>query len=77
MREHHDQAPPLVALHAATLRIRDRFILEGTTWEIRAGEHWAVLGPNGAGKSTLARALSGETPVVRGRIDPPSPATLR
>ncbi|MCU0562432.1 MAG: ATP-binding cassette domain-containing protein [Desulfobacterales bacterium] len=70
-------ANPIVSLHAATLRVRDRFILEETTWEIRAGEHWAVLGPNGAGKSTLARALSGETPVVRGRIDPPSPATLR
>jgi molybdate transport system ATP-binding protein len=77
MRDDHDQAPPLVALHAATLRLRDRLILEGTTWEIRAGQHWAVLGPNGAGKSTLIRALSGETPVVRGRIEPASPAILR
>jgi molybdate transport system ATP-binding protein len=74
---HQHTENPIVSLHAATLRIRDRFILEGTTWEIRAGQHWAVLGPNGAGKSTLARALSGETPVVRGRIDPPSPAALR
>jgi molybdate transport system ATP-binding protein len=66
-----------VALSSVALRIRDRLILEGTTWDIRAGRHWAVIGPNGAGKSTLVRALIGETPVVRGRIEPASPAVLR
>jgi molybdate transport system ATP-binding protein len=73
----HGQAPLLVALHSATLRIRDRLILADTTWDIRQGQHWAVIGPNGAGKSTLMRALIGETPVVRGRIEPASPAALR
>jgi len=56
MRRNPHATPALVALHSATLRIRDRLILEGTTWEIRPGEHWAVIGPNGAGKSTLMRA---------------------
>ena len=74
---HTDATTPLVSLYQVSLRIRDRLILEGTTWDIRAGQHWGVLGPNGAGKSTLMRALSGETPVVRGRIEPPSPAVLR
>ena len=57
--------------------MRDRQILAGTSWAIHTGEHWAVVGPNGAGKSTLVRALTGEVPVVRGRIFPPEPACLR
>ena len=67
----------LVSLEQVTLRVRDRQILAGTSWAIHTGEHWAVVGPNGAGKSTLVRALTGEVPVVRGRIFPPEPACLR
>jgi len=67
----------LVALRQASLRVRDRMILEDITWELRIGEHWVVMGPNGAGKSTLVRALAGDVPVVRGQIDPPEPARLR
>ncbi len=59
---------PLFALEAATLRIRDRRILAGTDWRIRAGEQWAVVGPNGSGKSTLVGVLCGRTPVVAGRV---------
>jgi molybdate transport system ATP-binding protein len=68
---------PLVSLRQASLRVRDRVLLEDITWDVRLGEHWAVLGPNGAGKSTLVRALVGEVPVVRGGIFPPEPARLR
>jgi len=68
---------PLVSLRQASLRIRDRVQLEGVTWEIRTGEHWAVVGPNGAGKSTLVKALIGEVPIVRGEIFPPEPVRLR
>jgi molybdate transport system ATP-binding protein len=67
----------LVLLKQVALRLRNRRILEGTTWEIRRGEHWAVIGPNGAGKSTLARALTGEVPVVQGAIIPSDPVRLR
>jgi molybdate transport system ATP-binding protein len=67
----------LVSLRGVSLRIRDRRILEGTTWELRLGEHWAVVGPNGAGKSTLVRALAGEIPVVGGEVCPAEPALLR
>jgi molybdate transport system ATP-binding protein len=59
---------PCITLKEATIRVRDRFILPGTSWEIRTGEQWAVLGPNGAGKSSLVKALTGELPCVRGRI---------
>ena len=73
----HFQTEPLVSLRGVSLRIRDRRILEGTTWELRLGEHWAVVGPNGAGKSTLVRALAGEIPVVGGEVFPAEPALLR
>jgi molybdate transport system ATP-binding protein len=59
---------PVVSLTGATLRIRDRFILPDTNWQIDQGQHWAILGPNGAGKTTLVKALTGEVPVVRGAI---------
>jgi molybdate transport system ATP-binding protein len=68
---------PLVSLNQASLRVRDRILLEGITWELRRGEHWAVIGPNGAGKSTLVRALTGDVSVVRGEIYPPEPLCLR
>jgi molybdate transport system ATP-binding protein len=61
-------ALPLISLHNATLRVRNRRFLQHASWEIREGEHWAVVGPNGAGKSTLVKAFSGETPVVAGKI---------
>jgi molybdate transport system ATP-binding protein len=67
----------LVSLSQASLRVRDRVLLEGITWEIRTGEHWAVMGPNGAGKSTLVKALTGAVPVIRGEIFPSEPVRLR
>jgi molybdate transport system ATP-binding protein len=77
MAESNLQPAPLVSLNRAALRIRDRRILEGTTWQLRRGEHWVVIGPNGAGKSTLVRALAGEIPVVEGEVWPAEPALLR
>lgn len=68
---------PVVRLEAVTLRLRERRILPGTDWTIRPGERWAVLGPNGAGKTTLVRALTGEVPVVGGRLRPAEPQRLR
>lgn len=68
---------PLVSLRRASLRVRDRILLENITWEVHIGEHWAVIGPNGAGKSTLVRALIGDVAVVRGGVFPPEPARLR
>jgi molybdate transport system ATP-binding protein len=59
---------PFITFEDAAVRIRDRLILPHTSWEIKTGQHWAVLGHNGAGKTSLMRAVTGELPVVRGRI---------
>lgn len=59
----------LLALHDVTLRLRDRWILPQTRWEIRKGQQWAVIGPNGAGKTSLMRALMGRLPVVQGKVE--------
>jgi molybdate transport system ATP-binding protein len=57
-----------IKLENVTLRIRDALLLADTSWEIDEGQHWAILGPNGSGKTTLVKALTGEVPVVRGKI---------
>lgn len=42
--------------------------LDGTDFELRAGEILAVIGDNGAGKSSLIKALSGATIPDKGEI---------
>jgi iron complex transport system ATP-binding protein len=37
----------------------EHWALDGVTWEVKAGERWAVIGPNGCGKSTLVSIASG------------------
>ncbi|HEX7505003.1 MAG TPA: ATP-binding cassette domain-containing protein, partial [Syntrophales bacterium] len=59
---------PFITLQDVTVRARDRFILPDTSWEIRAGQSWAILGPNGAGKSSLARVLMDDVPTTKGTV---------
>lgn len=39
------------------------------SFALGAGERLALLGPNGGGKTTLLRAILGELPPLRGRLD--------
>ena len=59
---------PLITLDGISLRMGGTILLPGTSWEIRAGENWAILGSNGSGKSALARAIKGDVPHVRGKL---------
>ncbi|NWF92435.1 MAG: ATP-binding cassette domain-containing protein [Syntrophaceae bacterium] len=59
---------PFLTVDNATLRLQDRTILQNSSWQIHADEHWAILGPNGAGKSTFVRSLWGGVPLRSGRI---------
>jgi iron complex transport system ATP-binding protein len=44
-------------------------ILNGISWSIGPGEHWAVIGPNGAGKSTLLSVATARRYPSRGRVE--------
>lgn len=46
-------AEPVVELTDVTFRRAGRTILDGVSFAVRPGEHWALIGPNGAGKSTI------------------------
>ena len=48
-------------------------VLRGVSFALEGGTIAAVLGPNGGGKTTLFRALLGELPLRRGRVELPGP----
>lgn len=43
-------------------------IIQGVSFDLKAGDGLAIIGPSAAGKSSLARALIGVWPPARGRI---------
>ncbi|MEM8554349.1 MAG: heme ABC exporter ATP-binding protein CcmA [Pseudomonadota bacterium] len=44
-------------------------ILEGVSFEVKAGEALILRGPNGIGKTTLLRVLAGLQPALEGRVE--------
>ncbi|MBN1932747.1 MAG: type I secretion system permease/ATPase [Desulfobacterales bacterium] len=53
----------------ATLRIGERFILQGVSFELARGDFMGIIGANGAGKSTLCRVILGLWPVMAGKVN--------
>lgn len=48
-------------LQVRDLQVRrgDTTILDGVSWRVERGQHWAILGANGSGKTSLLSALTG------------------
>jgi iron complex transport system ATP-binding protein len=44
-------------------------ILNGISWQVKAGEHWAILGENGSGKTSLLSALTGYLTPSAGELE--------
>lgn len=57
-----------LAVHDLTKTIGKRHIVQGISFEVRAGEVFGFLGPNGAGKTTTIRMLVGLMKPTSGRI---------
>ena len=68
MKQKDNPEETLIRLENVTIRIREKFILSDTSWEIKKNQNWAILGPNGSGKSSLVGALKGDVPIVKGKI---------
>jgi fructose transport system ATP-binding protein len=56
---HTETRPIVMEARGLTKRFGHVIALDGTDFEVRAGEIMAVIGDNGAGKSSLIKALSG------------------
>ena len=61
MGTHNASAPLVMQAKGIVKRYGQVTALDGTDFELRAGEILAVIGDNGAGKSSLIKALSGAT----------------
>ena len=59
---------PVIELNDVTFRRERQEILQGVTFTVREGEHWALLGPNGAGKSTILALCGAVTHPTSGTV---------
>lgn len=51
------------------VEIGGKTIVDGTTFQVRAGDKVGLVGRNGAGKTTLFRVLGGDNPPKRGTVE--------
>src|SRR5690606_20041047 len=56
----------VVRLRDVHVRYGDKKVLNGVSWEVKAGEKWVLQGPNGSGKSTLLSLINADHPQAYG-----------
>jgi len=60
--------PSMLTVDGVRVRFGDRWVLDGASLTVGAGEIVALLGPSGSGKSTLLRVIAGLLPPDGGRV---------
>jgi len=60
-----------VVLNVHSLRVErgETVILDGVSWRVEHGQHWAILGANGSGKTSLLSALTAYLTPTAGTIE--------
>ena len=58
----------VMAVEDLRVQIGGRLLVQGVTFNLRAGELCGLIGENGSGKTTLLRSLVGLQPSPRGRV---------
>lgn len=60
---------PILRVDGIRVERNGLLIIDGISWTIQRGQHWAVLGLNGAGKSTLLQVILAHLPASDGTIE--------
>jgi iron complex transport system ATP-binding protein len=58
----------VIELQDVTFRRNGKQILDGISFAVAEGQHWALLGPNGAGKTTILGMCGAETFPTSGTV---------
>ena len=59
----------ILAMHGLRIGRSGTVILDGISWCVQRGEHWAILGANGSGKTSLLSALTAYKAPTDGSIE--------
>lgn len=60
---------PILSIEDLRIERGGTTILDGISWRVARGEHWAILGANGSGKTSLLSALTAYATPTRGSIE--------
>ncbi|HET9471328.1 MAG TPA: ATP-binding cassette domain-containing protein, partial [Usitatibacter sp.] len=58
----------LFRLEDAAVGYEGKPVVSGIEWSVLPGDAIGLLGPNGAGKSTILRSITGDLPLVAGKV---------
>jgi sulfate-transporting ATPase len=64
----HRVAPLTLAVESVTVRYGGVTAVDNVSFSVTPGTVLGLIGPNGAGKTTMIDAITGLTPIARGRI---------